>query len=99
MPATKQELIGAAIWSRLFESIEPALSAEAARAILAMKYSPKDVARMHELAAKARAGELSTSERVELDTYGVTGSMMGILQSKARVALRKTGRNKKRAGV
>jgi hypothetical protein len=97
--ATSQEVIGAGIWGRLLRSIEPALSTEVARAILTMKPPPEDVARMHELSAKARAGELSAAERVELDTYGEAGSVIGILQSQARMVLRKTGRTAKRAGA
>ena len=54
---------------------------------------------MHELAAKARAGELSAAERAELDTYGEAGCMLSILHSKARVALRKAGRKPKRTGA
>lgn len=92
MPATSREHIGAAIWARLFQSIQPALSAEAARALLALDFPPEDKARLRELSAKARAGELTDLEQAELETYGQLGSIVSILKSKARVALRNAGR-------
>ncbi len=92
MPKSTREQIAAGIWIRLFRSIEPAISAEAARAILAIKFPPEDIARAHELAAKARAGQLSQAEHEEVDVYGKLGSILGILHSIARVTLRDSSR-------
>jgi hypothetical protein len=88
MPKAEVERAQAAIWTRIFQSVEPALAAEVARAILALDFPPEDKARLRALAAKARAGELTDLEQAELDTYGQLGSVVSILKSKARVALR-----------
>ena len=45
---------------------------------------------MEELAAKARAGELSDQERVETDNFEQVSSLLGILQSRARMALKRS---------
>lgn len=99
MQTANQLRVGAAIWRRLFDSLEPALSAEAARAILAIKFPQKDIARAQKLAAKARAGELTPDERFEVETYGELDCILGILQSKARMALRKAAPKIKRVKV
>jgi len=44
---------------------------------------------MRELAEKARQGELTLDEHDELECYERTGSLLGVLQSKARSILEK----------
>jgi hypothetical protein len=80
--------IDAAIWSRVIQ-FEGKLAPAAARALLKRRFSARDERRMHELAAKARAGELSPAEQVEIDTYERLGAVLDILHSKARRALGK----------
>jgi hypothetical protein len=77
-----------AIWSRLLESEVPAIPSEVARFLLTLDFRAEDKGRMRELAAKARAGTLTVDEQGEVDAYGRVGSFLGILQSKARNALR-----------
>ena len=89
MPTLTREQAGAAIWERLFESVEPALAAEAARAVLALDFPPADKVRVKDLAAKARAGELTQSEQNEADAYAEIGSLVSTLRSQARSALKK----------
>jgi len=96
LPKADVERAQAAIWTRLFQSLEPALAAEVARAILALDFPPKDKAHLRALAAKARAGALTELEQAELDTYGQLGSIVSILKSKARMALRETPASKTR---
>jgi hypothetical protein len=45
---------------------------------------------MHELAEKARSGELTDEERLEADGYERVSSLLGILQSKARLSLKQS---------
>jgi hypothetical protein len=61
--------IEGAIWGRLIGPEKPTLSAATARSILELEFLEEDKARMHELAAKARAGALSSEEREEVETY------------------------------
>jgi hypothetical protein len=81
----------AAIFSRVIEPEKAMLSPEAARSILALDFCPEDRQRMQELAAKARAGSLTTDEQEELDNCGRVGSLLGIMKSKARRSLENRG--------
>ena len=47
---------------------------------------------MRMLAEKARAGTLSAEEREEADSFERISSLLGILQSRARVTLRNAAR-------
>jgi hypothetical protein len=84
-----------AIWSRLIEPGKPMLSIPAARGILELEFPEADKARMRELAAKARLGELTAEEESEIDIYGRVGSVLSILRSKARKTLRKSANGKR----
>jgi hypothetical protein len=77
-----------AILRRAVDSDEPVLSADAARAILRLRFSATDQRRMNRLAAKNRQGKLKPEEEVELSNYIRVGQTLGILQSKARRSLK-----------
>lgn len=77
-----------AILTRLIDPEKPNLSPEMARLILDLSFSPADRCRMNELAAKAREGALTPSEKEEIDSYERIGHFLGALQSKARKVLR-----------
>jgi hypothetical protein len=81
----------AGILTRLVAPDEPALSPGAAAGILALSFSPKDKERMHTLAAKARAGALTPDEQAEVEAYSRVGSLLGVLKSRARRALKGRG--------
>jgi hypothetical protein len=81
----------AAIIGRLAAADESPLSPEAAEGILAITFDQTDRARMNALAAKARKGTLTPKEEAETEAYSRVGSLLGILKSKARQALK--GRN------
>jgi hypothetical protein len=85
----------AAILTRLVGPGEPALSAAAAKGILTLGFSPADKDRMHTLAAKAREGTLTSDEQAEVEAYSRIGSLLGILKSKARRALKRRTSNGK----
>jgi hypothetical protein len=92
--ATTEPTNEMAILSRIFDPDEPFQSAEAARAILGLRFGPRDRARMNRLAAKNRKGMLKPQEVEELDNYIRVGQTLGILQSKARRSLKLLGRSK-----
>jgi len=79
----------AALWGRLLEPVGPELSPEAARYILTLSFPQPDIARMHELAEKARAGTLTLEEHIEADNYERVGHVLSLMKSKARKALKK----------
>jgi|KBSSwiStaDraftv2_1062776.scaffolds.fasta_scaffold5100289_1 hypothetical protein len=74
---------------RMLQAHSGELSPEVARAILSWNFADADQARVTELSAKARAGSLSDDETRELDWYLLLGDFLTILQSKARISLRK----------
>lgn len=82
---------GSEILVRTIKPGDGGLSAEAARAMLNFRLSHDDTGRVNDLAAKARAGTLSTDERVELDDYERVTALLEIMQSKARLSLKQAG--------
>ena len=75
-----------AIISRLLEPDNP--SPEAARGILVMDFTDEVKERMHELAEKASEGTLTEEEKADANAYEFIGSILGIMQSKARQSLK-----------
>ncbi len=81
-----------AILTRVLQPEEATLSADAARSILALDFTPDDRDRMQELAAKARAGTLSEREHVEIDNYEKVGHVLSLMKAKAKVSLKQKAR-------
>ena len=77
-----------AILERLMEPGRATWSPETARALLRWDFQPADHARIAELSAKASAGELTNSEKEDLEEYMRVADFLAIVQSKARMALR-----------
>lgn len=77
----------AAILNRLLEAEQPALTADAAKSILALQFTDSDIRRMNLLAEKAREGALSEEERDELDNYERVGHLLSLMKSRARRSL------------
>ncbi len=48
-----------------------------------------DVDRMRQLAERSETGELTDDERAEFDSYLHSGNLLAVIQSKARLALRR----------
>ena len=67
------------------------LSEDAARSLLALQLTAADRDRVNQLAAKGREGSLSEQERAELDEYERVASLLELLQSKARLSLKRAG--------
>jgi len=61
---------------------------EVARTFLQLGSSEEQKTRMSELAAHARSGEITPKVQVEADGYERVSSMLGILQSMARMTLK-----------
>ncbi len=81
----------AEVWLRILHPDEE-MSPRAARAILGLSFSNTDVTRMHELSAKARSGTLTPEEDAEMDNFERVGSILSILESKARQVLKRSNR-------
>jgi hypothetical protein len=93
MPPTELRSHEAAILTRIAGPDEPTLSSSAAKGLLTLGFSAADKDRMHALVGKARAGTLNADEQAEVEAYSRICSMLGIVKSKARRALKRRGTN------
>ena len=76
-----------AIIARILGNDQGELPPDIARYILALEFGERDQARMHDLAVRNQEDALSPAEREELIAYAKAGSLLGILQSRARRVL------------
>jgi hypothetical protein len=76
------------ILARVLGNGRDRLSRQWARQLLALGFSERDEARINELAERNRQGKASHAEQEELQGYAKAGCLLGILQSKARRALK-----------
>jgi hypothetical protein len=83
----------AAILARIIQSDDRQLTPEAARYLLSMKLPSADEDRVNELSAKARDASLTEAETQELDSYMHIGSLLAVMQSKARRLLKHPSSN------
>ena len=79
-----------AIWQRAIVPGRGTFAAAAARALLGLRLSARDLDRADALAAKAAAGKLTPGEARELEAYRSVGTALEFLKSKARRSLRKS---------
>jgi len=79
----------AAIWARVIEPEKNRLSPAAARSLLELRFSERDLAHMNELAQKNQEGHLSAAERQELEAYVKVGDVLSLLHLKARKSLQR----------
>ena len=77
-----------AILARLLGNEGGDLSAPMARHLMTLAFRDDDKARMHELALRNQAGELSFDEKEEMLAYAKAGTLLSILKSRARRVLR-----------
>jgi len=61
-----------------------------ARAVLNLRFSATQIARMQELAAKNNDGQLTENERAEMESYARVGNFVNLLKAKARCSLEST---------
>jgi hypothetical protein len=66
-----------------------ALSPEAAEYLLSIEFGESDRLRAEQLAERSEAGTLTAEERAEFEGYLHVGNLLAVMQSKARVALRR----------
>jgi hypothetical protein len=76
-------------WSGVMSPALDKLKPEAARALLELKFTKAQLARMHELSGLSKQGRLTEEQSAELEKYLQLGHMLTLLHSKARMALKK----------
>ena len=80
----------AAILARVIEADGTEITPDVARYLLSMQLPVADRNRVDELSARARAGLLTQAEEAELDSYLHIGSLLGVMQARARRLLKNT---------
>jgi hypothetical protein len=69
--------------------LEDDLSSEAAEFLLSIDFEEGDRKRMLLLAEQSEAGSLTAEEQSEFDSYLHIGNLLAVMQSKARLALKR----------
>ncbi len=69
---------------RMLDPFTDCLTPDAARRVAAWRLDPQTEARIDALADKCTEGELTPEERDEYETYVRAGTLLSILQAKAR---------------
>jgi hypothetical protein len=77
----------ATILGRVLSHEHGQIPPEVARYLVDLTFSDRDQARMHDLAVRNQQGALTPSEKEELFAFARAGTVLAILQSKARRAL------------
>jgi hypothetical protein len=76
------------ILARILGNDHDKLPVPMARYILKLGFSDADKARMHDLAVRNQEDTLDAAEKEELFAYAKAGTLLSILKSKARMALK-----------
>ncbi len=71
---------------RRFDDIEPS----AATALLRIKFSKADLNRIHDLEVRAKTSALTREEHSELEGFLQLGSLLTLVHSKVRMALKRS---------
>jgi hypothetical protein len=80
---------GASILERIIEPKRGGFSNEHARYVLSLDFSAQEQAHYADLAQRMQDGSLSEQEEAELDEFVAANALLTILQSKARISLKK----------
>jgi hypothetical protein len=82
-----------AIWSRIVKPERGTLTPELAHAILELDFDAEDHDRVNRLSTRAQEGLLPPQERAELEEYIRVNNELMVLQSKARLSLKRTSQS------
>lgn len=83
-PVTQAEILAAVI-----APDQPTWPTELCRLVLDLRFTPEQVAHMTDLAQRNNAGELTETERGELESYVQVGNFLSLAHSKARLSLKR----------
>ena len=78
-PEVQTELL-----DQILDPLSRCLTPEVARRVIELRANPAAQLRMDELAEKCNNGDISPDERAEYEVYVVAGSLIAVLQAKAR---------------
>ena len=81
------------IWADVIEPDNHDMSESEANAVLRWRFNEAAKQRMEQLANRNGRGTLTVPEKEELEAYIRVGQVIGILQAKARLSLKRSGGN------
>ena len=81
----------ASVLERLVDPAGAEFDALTARALLRLRLPDRDAARLRELMELHRTGVATHEQEAELEAYDRVGTLLSILQSKCRLALKRHG--------
>ena len=79
----------AGILARLIRADDTSLPPGAAKALLRIRFTEDDLARIHELAAKNQDDALTDAEKADLESYLRVSPFLDLMHAKARRSLKK----------
>jgi hypothetical protein len=79
----------AAILARLFRPDREDLPAEAARALLAIRFDAEELSRLHDLVTRNQDDALTPAEKRELESYLRVSAFLDLMHARARRALKR----------
>ncbi len=79
----------AGILARLIRADDASLMPEAARALLNIRFTDTDLARIHELAVKNQDDALTPAEKSDLESYLRVGAFLDLMHAQVRRSLKK----------
>lgn len=82
-------LTDAEVFADVLEAGTGDLDPDAARAVLRLGFSARQQSRMRELAERNNQGDLTDAEREEMESFRRVGNFLALVQSKARLALKR----------
>jgi hypothetical protein len=89
--SSKPGPVGTAVLEQLAELDVASISPATARMLLKFQFGAPHHARVQALSQRAQAGTLDPAEQEELDEYIRVGTLLSILQSRARRVLKNAG--------
>jgi hypothetical protein len=82
--------VSSGILERILKPKSGSFSPELARYMFSLSFPKAAINRYLKLSAKAQEGSLTSAEEAELDDYLSANTLLSILNSKARVSLKKS---------
>jgi hypothetical protein len=81
------------VWTGVIAPENGNMPPDHARAVLQWQFNDAAKRQMNQLADRNNSGELSASEREELEAYVHVGQVIAVLQAKARLSLKQASLN------
>ena len=93
MAVDAPSVVEADVLAEVLSAGQSTMSTELAQWLLTLHFTEVQQHRVQILADKGNEGTLTEAERLEVEKYRRVGNILSLLQSKARLALKRSGRS------